>query len=212
MLKFLIGPMLVGAGYLAGSIYGRDTEQLVHKSPGATYAAVSQALGNVRPDGTTFFEGGTPMPYELKVEHTPDQSLVVHLLFDGREGAEANLNFVPRSDGKDTLIVAKLHSDHSVLRAALAGTNKARLAYAPDWMLNLSMRPLLRQLAQQIEEGGSAGDAFQGWSPGDTEAQWEANLSDVQREQVSAYQQYQATRPAVDPNAAAQNYENSESN
>jgi hypothetical protein len=204
MLKLLIGPTLVGAGYLAGSIYGRDTEQLIHKSPGVTYAAVETALGNVRQNGTTFFEGGTPMPYELKVEHRPDQQLVVHLLFDGHEGAEANLNFQAQNDGKDTLIVAKLHSDHSVLRTALAGTNKARLAYAPDWMLNLSMRPLLRQLAQQIEEGGTP--AIEGLTPADAEAQWEANLSDEQRQQVSAYQQYEATKPAVDPNAAAQNY------
>ena len=49
-------------------------------------------------------------------------------------------------------MVARIHSDHTVLRTALAGTNKARLAYAPDWMLNLAMRPLLQQLATQIEQ------------------------------------------------------------
>ena len=28
MLKFLVGPVLVGAGYAAGSYYGADAEQL----------------------------------------------------------------------------------------------------------------------------------------------------------------------------------------
>jgi hypothetical protein len=203
MLKFLIGPTLVGAGYLAGSFYGRDSEQLVHKSPSATSAAVETALGNVRHSGTTFFDGGTPMPYELKVEHRSDRQLIVHLLFDGHEGAEAHLNFQAQNDGKDTLIVAKLHSDHNVLRTALAGTNRAKLAYAPDWMLNLSMRPLLRQLASQIEEGGTP--VMEGLSYADAEARWEANLTDEQRQQVSAYQQYEATKPALDPSAAVQN-------
>lgn len=203
MLKFLIGPTLVGTGYIAGSIYGRDAEQIVHKSPSVTYAAVETALGNIRQSGTTFFDGGTPMPYEIKVEHPADQKLAVHLSFDGKEGAEADLDFVPQGDGKDTLVVARIHSDHAVLRAALAGTSKARLAYAPDWMLNLSAGSLLRQLAQQIEQGGTA--QLDGLSNADAEAQWEANLTDEQRLQVSAYQQYEATRPALDPNAAAQN-------
>lgn len=198
MLKFLIGPTLAGVGYLAGSIYGRDTEQLVHKSPSVTYAAVETALGNVPQNGTTFFEGGTPMPYEVKVEHTAGQRLVVHLLFDGREGAEADLDFVSQSDGKDTLIVAKVHSDHAVLRTALAGTNKAKLSYAPDWMLNLSMHPLLRQLAGQIEEGGTP--ELGGLTAADAEAKWVSNLTDEQRQQVAAYRQYEATRPVVDLN------------
>jgi hypothetical protein len=200
MLKFLIGPALVGMGYIAGSIYGRDAEQLVHKSPSETQAAVRTALDNVQHSGTTFFDGGTPMPYEIRVEHGADRELLLHLLFAGREGATADLSFTPQNDGKDTLVVAKIHGDRDVLRTALAGTNKARLAWAPDWMLNLSARSLLRQLAQQIEEGRAAGDAFQGWSPGDAQAQWESNLSDEQREQVAEWRQYEATQPAVDLN------------
>ena len=39
MIKFLIGPALMGTGYLAGSYYGSDVEQVVHKSPDVTYAA-----------------------------------------------------------------------------------------------------------------------------------------------------------------------------
>ena len=62
MLKYLLGPVLMGTGYVAGSVYGRDAEQLVHKSPSETYAAVETALDNIRPSGTTFFEGGTPIP------------------------------------------------------------------------------------------------------------------------------------------------------
>ena len=201
MYKFLIGPALMGAGYVAGSVYGASSEQLVHKSPAATYAAVEDVLGNFRPSGTTSFEGGTPIPYEMKIDRVADQQLVVSLSFDGHEGAQAELDFLPKNDGKDTLIVTKIHSEHGVLRTALAGTDKAKLAYAPDWMLNLTVRPLLQQLATQIEHGGSASDMMQGWMPSDAQAQWESNLSAEQREQVSEWQQDQATRPAVDPSA-----------
>ena len=202
MLKFFMGPVLVAGGYLAGSAYGREADQLVHKSPSVTYAAVEQALGNVRPSGTTFFEGGTPTPYELRVERTFDQRLVVTLFFGGMQGAQADLTFAPRSDGRDTLISAKIHSDHDVLRTALAGTNKARLAYAPDWILNLTLRPVLQQLATQIEQGGTA--SFEGLTPADAQAQWESNLNSDQREEVSQWQQYQATRPTTDPDADAE--------
>jgi len=204
MLKYLLGPVLMGTGYLAGSIYGRDAEQVVHKSPSDTYAAVEAALENIRPSGTTFFEGGTPMPYEIKVDRALDQSLQLHLFFNGREGATAEFDFAPRNDGKDTLVTVHMHGDHSVLRTALAGTDKARLAYAPDWMLNLAARPLLQQVASQVEQGELT--AFNGMTEGEAEAQWENSLSDEQRQQLSEYRQYDATRPAVDPNADAQNY------
>ena len=49
------------------------------------------------------------------------------------------------------------------------------------------MRPQLQKLAQQIEQGGSA--EASGWAPGEEQAQWEANLSAEQREQVSEAQQ-----------------------
>jgi hypothetical protein len=202
MYKFLIGPALVGVGYATGSYYGSSAQQLVHKSPSVTYAAVEQALANTRSSGTTFFDGGTPMPYEIKVDRTTDQRLVIDLVFNGRQGAEADLSFTPQNDGKETLITTRIHGDRSVLATALAGTSKAKLAYAPDWMLNVTAKPLLQQLAQQIEQGQAA--SLDGSSRGESEAQWESNLTSDQREQVSEWQQYQATRPAVDPNASAE--------
>ena len=205
MLKYLIGPVGVGAGYVAGSYYGSDAEQLVHKSPSVTYAAIEQALANVSASGTTFFDGGTPMPYQLKVDRTLDQKLVVTLFLAGRQGAEAELTFTPENEGKDTLIATRIHGDRSVLRAALAGTSKARLAYAPDWMLNLSAKPVLKQLAEQIEQGGTAD---LGLTAGEAQAKWESNLSDEERQQVAEWRQYEATRPAVDPNADAQQHSN----
>ena len=197
MLKFLIGPALVGTGYVAGSYYGTDAEQLVHKSPTVTYAAVEQALANTRQSGTTFFEGGTPMPYEIRVDRTLDQRLVINLLFNGQQGAQADLTFTPQNAGKETLISAKIHADRSILRTALSGTSKARLAYAPDWMLNLTAKPLLQQLAQQIEQGQPA--SLDGNAGAEEQAQWESNLTANQREQVSEWQQDQATRPSMDP-------------
>ena len=97
MLKFLIGPVLAGAGYAAGSYYGSDAEQLVHKSPSVTYAAVEQAIANMRQSGTTSFDGGTPIPYEIKVDRTADQRLVIDLMFDGHLGAETTIEFTPQA-------------------------------------------------------------------------------------------------------------------
>lgn len=204
MLKLLIGPVLVGGGYLAGSYYGSDAEQLVHKSPSVTYTAVDQAIGNVRQSGKTFFDGGKPVPYEIHVDRTPDQKLVLTLFFDGKQGAEADIDFTPRDNGASTLIATRIHSDRSVLRTALAGTSKARLAYAPDWMLNLTFKPVLQQLTTQIEQGEPA--SIQGMSEGEAEAQWEANLTDEQRQQVSEYRQYEATQPMTDPDSDARNH------
>jgi hypothetical protein len=209
MLKFLIGPVLVGIGYLTGSYYGSDAQQVVHRAPGETYTAVEQALDNIRQTGTTSFEGGTPVAYEMKIDRTPDQRLVITLLFNGLQGAVADIAFTPQNDGKDTLIATRIHTDHSVLRTALAGTDKARLAYAPDWMLNLTMKPVLKQLAAQIEQGQAA--TFQGMSPGEAEAQWESQLNEEQRQEVADWRQYDATRPAVDPTADAQHYMNGNS-
>ena len=204
MFKFLIGPVLMGVGYAAGSYCGSDAEQVVHKSPTVTYAAVEAALGNVRQSGETFFDGGTPVPYELHIDRTLDQKLILTLYFDGKQGAEADIDFSPRDGGTSTLIAARIHSDRSVLRSALAGTSKARLAYAPDWMLNLTFRSVLQQLATQIEQGQAA--SFEGLSPSEAEAQWESNLTADQRERVSEYHQYEATRPATDPDSDAAKY------
>jgi hypothetical protein len=99
------------------------------------------------------------------------------------------------------VITAKAHGDRAVLGDALAGTSKARLAYAPDWMLNLlTVRPLLQQLAQQIEAGQPAA------IPGMSEAEWEARLPAEQQQQLQAWRQYDASRPSVDPNDDARKY------
>ena len=199
--RLLIGPVLTGTGWLAGSYYGSDAQQLVHKSPSHTYDGVAHAIDNMRSSGTTHFEGGTPMPYEIRADRTADQQLLVHLVFNGREGATTELLFTPRNDGKDTLITGKVHSDRSVLREALAGTSSARLAYAPDWMLNLTARPMLRQLAEQIEHGDSASlDSSANPTP-PQQLEFAA-----QQDPGGASQQYQATQPAVDPNAEADTY------
>ena len=201
MLKFLLGPVLAAGGYLAGSIYGSSAEQVVHKSPADTYAGVEGALGRIRQSGTTLFDGGKPMPYEIAIERTDGERLVVTLFFDGKQGAKADLAFTPLNGGTDTLVTTTIEGDNAVLREALAGTDKARLAYAPDWMLNLSAKPLLHQLAEQIEQGNTA-NAFGAVTAGQAQAQWEAGLTDQQRADVAAWRQYDATRPAVDPTPA----------
>lgn len=199
-----MGPVLLGTTAIAGSIYGRDAERLVHKNPSDTYAAVEQALDDVPESGMTSFEGGTPVPYEVKIDRTPDRELVATVLFAGEEGARATLDFAPSDGGKATLISARMHGDHRVLGQVLAGTSRARLAYAPDWLLNLAAGPLLTEMAEEIDQGEMA--RFTGpTSAGEAQAQWEQNLSDEQRNNVEAWREYDATRPAVDPDAAAVN-------
>lgn len=199
MRKLLIGPALTGVGWIAGSYYGADARLVVHKSPSETYDGVSRALDNMAQSGTTHFAGGTPMPYRLSVDRTADQHLTIHVLFDEREGGSTELDFAPTGDGKDTLVTGRIHTDHQVLSTALAGSSSARLAYAPDWMLNLlTLRPLLQQVGQQIEQGGAA------QLPGMSEAEWESSLSPDQQREVQEARQYQATAPSTDPDADAQ--------
>src|SRR3982750_4846728 len=94
---------------------------------------------------------------------------------------------------------------HAVLRDALAGTSKARLAYAPDWMLNLTARPVLRQLAGQIEQGRAVGDPMHGFQ---SQADWEASLPPEKQKQMQEWRQYDASRPMTDPDAAANKFLN----
>ena len=97
-------------------------------------------------------------------------------------------------------MTVRIHSDHAVLREALAGTSKARLAYAPDWMLNLTARPLLRQIAGQIEQGQAVGDPMHGFQ---SQADWEASLPPDKQRQMQEWRQYDASRPMTDPDADA---------
>jgi len=204
MRKLLIGPALTGVGYIAGSYYGAQAQQLVRKSPDETYEGVSHALDNIPETGTSQVEGKA-VPYELRVDRQLDKQLIVHVLFGGREGGTTQIDFTPQGDA--TVISAKAHADRAVLSEALAGTSKARLAYAPDWMLNLlAVRPLLQQLSQQIETGQQASIG------GMTQADYEASLPEDKQKQIEAWRQYDASRPTVDPDADARNYENGGSN
>jgi hypothetical protein len=201
MRRLLIGPVLTGVGYAAGSYYGADAEQLVHKNPDEVRAAVEQAVSERA--GTMQLEGGKPVPYETKVDRADDGRTIVRVLMGGKQAAETDASFTPESGGQATLIAVKVHADHAVLRDVLAGTSKAKLAYAPDWMLNLAMRPVLRKLAEQIESGEGLGDPLQGWQ---SEADWEASLPPDKQKQLQEWRQYDASRPTTDPNADAQRY------
>ena len=146
------------------------------------------------------FEGKT-IPYKLDYDSTPDEQLTVRLMMNGRQGAETHIIFTPQNDGKDTLITAKVKADHSVLRKELAGTSKARVAYAPDWMLNIALRPVLRQLGEQIEKGETVGPMM-GFGGNDPESQ----LTPEEQRLEATWRQYEAARPMVDPDEAAKNY------
>ena len=208
MWKLLIGPVLAGCAWVAGSFYGGDAEQIVRKSPDAVFAGIDQAISAVPQSGMTHFEGGTPIPYELDVDRSASERLRVKLMLDGREGAEIDVHLAPRDGGKATLLTANVHTDHAVLRNSLAGTDKAKLAYAPDWILNLTLRPVLRQLADQLEKGQPilASGGYQ------SRAEWESKLPPEERERVQEWRQYDAARPMVDPDEAARNYVNGGAN
>ena len=201
--KFLIGPALLGAGYAGGSYYGFDSEQLVNKSPDEVRDAVEQAASDR--NGTMELEGGKPVPYETKVERSDDGSLIVRIIMNGKQAAGTDAAFVPQNGDKDTLMTVRIHTDHAVLREVLAGTSKARLAYAPDWMPNLTARPVLRQLAGQIEQGEAVGDPLHGFQ---SEADWESSLPPDKQREVQEWRHYDASRPMTDPDADAQKFMN----
>ena len=199
MKKLLIGPVLTGVGWAAGAHYGASAQQIVHKGPDETYLGVARAIDNIPTQGTTSFEGGKPMPYTLNIERDPGRQLVIHVLFDGREGGRTEIDFSPQ--GEDTLMTATAHGDRAVLGAALAGTDKARMAYAPDWMLNLvAVRPLLKKLGEQIEKGQPAEIG------GMSQADWESSLPPDEQKQVQDYRQYAASAPTMDPDADANKF------
>jgi hypothetical protein len=201
MRKLLIGPVLTGVGCLAGSYYGADARHVVHKGPNRTYEGLTQALDGMPQSGTTSFEGGKPLPYEIKADRTYGKRLFIRVMFEGREGANADIVLTPQNGGEETLVTAKAHGDREVLRTALAGSSRARLAYAPDWMLNLlSVRPLLQRLGAQIEDGEPVSMGFQ------SRADWEASLPADEQRKVQEWRQYDAARPRVDPNADAQKF------
>lgn len=201
MLKWLIGPALTGLGYVAGAYYGSDAEQLVHKKPAVVRAGIVDFLSDR--GGTMDLEGGKPVTYTVKLDRDlGDDSLVAHLMFAGREGAAADVTFTPEDGGAVTLMAVKVHADHAVLRDALAGTDKARLAYAPDWMLNLTLKPLLKQLREQIESGEPHEASSGGFQ---SEADYESSLPPDKQKQIEEWRQYDASRPMSDPDADARN-------
>jgi hypothetical protein len=203
MRKLLIGPVLSCAGYAAGAYYGSDAEQIIHKKPEEVQAAIEQLVSD-RESGTMQLSDGKSLPYELKLDdHATGEPLLVRLSLNGREAVDTRIHLTPEANGTATLIAVQVHTDRSVLRDELAGTSKARLAYAPDWMLNLTARPVLQKLAEQIESGEALGDPMKGF---ETEADWEASLPAEQQKQIQEWRQYDASRPTVDPNADAQRY------
>ena len=201
MLKFLIGPVLAGAGWIAGSYFGADARLVVHKGLNSTYEGLTQALDGMPQSGMTSFEGGKPVSYEIKADRIYGKRLYIRVMFGGREGATGEITLTPQNSGEETLVIAKAHGDREVLRDVLAGSSRARLAYAPDWMLNmLSMRPLLQQLGEQIEKGERVSMGFQ------SRSDWESSLSEDEQRKVQEWRQYDAARPRVDPNADAERF------
>jgi hypothetical protein len=204
MLKFLIGPVLAVIVWVVGSYYGRNAEQLVHKSPNAVYAALSNIVDESKErDPTVKREDGRPMQMALDVTaHDPGKSLSMQLLFDGQAAVTADVTLTPEQDGKATLMKVKLHGDHAVLRDKLAGSKQARLAYAPDWLLNLTFRPVLKSIGEDIDKEQDFASILRSGS----EAQGAGTLSPDQQRQMEQAQQYEAARPITDPNADAERY------
>ena len=150
---FLIGPALLGAAHVAGSIFADDTREIVRQRPDFVYTTVSQALANTPSSGTIEFESRPPVPFSLGVDRNPGKHMVIHVKFNGREAGQIDLRFLPENGGKETLIVARVESDGKVVREELAGTDKAKLGYAPDWLLTFAFGRSLRESAQEIERG-----------------------------------------------------------
>lgn len=192
---FLIGPTLLGLIHLAGSIFVDDVRQLVRKPPATVYSNVSTALANTPSSGRMQFEDGSSVPYRFKVDRGFGDHLVVHLLFNDRKAGQVDLRFEPEGGGEHTLIVAKVESDGKAIREELKGTDKAKLGYAPDWLLNFAFGGSLREAAELIEQGNFTVSTGR-----------PAALTIEEQKQRDKWLQYQATRPSVDPSAAADAY------
>jgi len=205
MLKyFLVGPLISVVAYGVGAYYGSDAQQLVNKSPDTVYAALSNMVdGSIERDAGITRDDGQRIDTDLKLAASePGKSMTMQLLLDGQPGVSADVTLSPQQDGKATLVAVKLHANHAVLRDKLAGSPQARLGYAPDWLLNLTFRPVLKALGEDIEkEQGFA--SLPGFH---SQAEWESSLPADQQQDLQRWRQYDATRPTSDPNAAAQNY------
>lgn len=199
MKIFLVGPTLLGVAHFAGSFLVDDVRQVVHERPTVVYANVSSALSATPKSGMMELDGGKPVPYRLSVDRGPGEHLVVHLMLDDRKAGQIDLTFTPENGGGNTLIIAKVESDGKVVREELAGTDKAKLGYAPDWLLNFAFGKALREAAAEIEKGSFTLPA--GGFAGGGEA-----MTVEQQKQHDQWRQYQATQPSVDPNAAADAY------
>ena len=187
MWKFLLGPILLGAACLIGSIYGASAEQVVRKPPEVVRAAVSQMVSG-RHEGSVMLESGKPLAFALELDRISDEQMLVRITMNGKQASETGLSFTPRDDGKATLVTAATETDGAVLREALAGTPQAKLGYAPDWLFNLTIRPVLREFAEEIERGGALRDPMQGFRP---QAEWEAQLPPEKQRAVQEWRQYE---------------------
>jgi hypothetical protein len=197
----LIGPALLGVTHVAGSILADDATQIVRERPATVYANVSDALAVSPLSGTMELEGGEPVPYRIRVDRTPGERLVVHMFLDEREAGQVDVAFTPEDGGKATLMTAEVDSDGAVIREELAGTDKAKLGYAPDWIFNFAIGRVLKEVAGQIEQGALMGDPTRSFMGGA-----EAGMSAEQQQQRDQWRQHSATRPMTDPNGAADRY------
>jgi len=198
---FLVGPALLGIVHLAGSVLANDVTQVVRKPPATVYGQLSSAIAVSPLSGTMQLEGGKPVPYHVRVERTPGERLVLHMLLDGQEAGQVDVAFTPEDGGEATLVTAKVDSVGKVIREELAGTDKAKLGYAPDWVFNFAIDGTLKELAAQIEQGtlmAQPTSSLMGGAPG--------GMSAEEREQREAWRQYDATRPRTDPNADAERF------
>ena len=198
---FLIGPTLLGLIHLTGSVLANDVTQIVRKRPATVYADLSSAISVSPLSGTMQLEGGKPVPYHVRVDRTPGERLVLHMLLDGREAGQVDVAFTPEDGGEATLMTAKVDSVGKVIREELAGTDKAKLGYAPDWVFNFAIDGTLKELAAQIEQGTLMAQPTRSFMGGA-----EGEMSAEERQQREAWRQYNASRPMTDPNADADRY------
>ena len=199
MRIFLIGPALLGLVHLTGSVLANDVTQVVRKRPATVYAQLSSAIAVSPLSGTMQLEGGKPVPYHVRVDRTPGERLVLHMMLDGREAGQVDVAFTPENDGEATLMTAKVDSVGKVIREELAGTDKAKLGYAPDWVFNFAINGTLKELAAQIEQGTLMAQPTRSFMGGA-----EGGMSPEEQDEQAAWRQYDATRPRIDPNADAE--------
>lgn len=201
-----------GAGFWALGGGGADAEAMVNKPPKAVYAAVADAFAYAETSQDIPGADGSNVTFQVLVEREPGERIETTLLVGGEEAGRVEFTFAAEEGGAATKMTGDIDVDEAVLQKHFHDGPNEDVANIPDFAFDLAMKAALRDMADKIENGvplDSAGDSLadlrmqqrQG-APTDMNEQ----MAQASRRYAEQEKMRQATRPMMDPNAAAREY------